>query len=185
MALSILIFLLSFTSLSGAFAQEILPTPTPQINYELPYPGLLPDNPLYVLRVIRDKTIGFLISDPLKKAEFDLLQADKRLNAGIYLFNSAKSGTVQNPTKQNENKMKLAVSTVSKAENYFEQAIGKMGEAKTQGKDTVGIEEKLKNALKKHEQEIAFLVGKASVNFKAGFEKEFKRVTDFAERLNR
>lgn len=145
-------------------------------DYELPYPGLLPDSPLYFLRITRDKIVGFLISDPLKKSEFNLLQADKRLNAGIYLFNSAK---------QNENKMKLAVSTVSKAENYFEEALSKMQEAKMQGKEISGIERNLRNALRKHEQEIASLSERANVNFKAGFEKELKRVAGFEERLNR
>ncbi|HSW97310.1 MAG TPA: hypothetical protein VLF89_05800, partial [Candidatus Saccharimonadales bacterium] len=35
-----------------------------QIQYDLPYPGLLPDNPLYSLKVLRDKIVEFFISDP-------------------------------------------------------------------------------------------------------------------------
>jgi hypothetical protein len=172
---SLMLDLLSFTPLSGAFAQALSPTPAPQVNYELPYPGLLPDSPLYFLRIIRDKTIDFLISDPLRKAEFDLLQADKRLNAGIYLFNSAK---------QNDKKMKLGLSTVSKAENYFEEALDKVGEAKMQGRNIDEVKGKLRNAVKKHQQELEYLTQKVSANFKQGFENELKRITGFDGRLN-
>ncbi|MBF8250036.1 MAG: LPXTG-motif cell wall anchor protein, partial [Candidatus Levybacteria bacterium] len=93
LAFSFLIFLssfsISFAKSDLAAAQTATPSSNQEVNYELPYPGLLPDSPLYFLRVTRDKLVSFLISDPLKKAEFDLLQADKRLNAGIYLLNSA------------------------------------------------------------------------------------------------
>jgi len=171
---SFLIFLLSF-HLSFAksdlvFAQTATSSSHQEINYELPYPGLLPDSPLYFLRIIRDKTIGFLISDPLKKAEFNLLQADKRLNAGIYLFNKGKTS--------------LALSTVSKAENYFGEALDRMREAKKEGRDIGGIQEKLRRALGKHEQELKNLIRKASINFRAGFEKEEERVTGFEKWLS-
>src|SRR5438309_421306 len=71
-------------SLCASFvsAEEVLDSPTPSpvsISYQLPYPGMLPDNPLYFLKVIRDGVWSFLLSNPLKKADFDLLQADKRV----------------------------------------------------------------------------------------------------------
>ena len=166
--LFLLIFLLSFNT---SFAETLSPAPVPQVDYELPYPGLLPDSPLYFLRMIRDRAISFLISDPLKKSEFDLLQADKRLNAGIYLFNKGK--------------ISLALSTISKAENYFEQALVKMGEAKIQGKSINEIEKKLRNALKKHRQELEYMTQKVSKNIKGNFEREQERLASFEERLNR
>jgi tetratricopeptide (TPR) repeat protein len=142
-----------------------------KIDYQLPYPGLLPDSPLYFLRIIRDKSVGLLISDPLKKAEFDLLQADKRLNAGIYLFNKGKTS--------------LALSTISKAENYFNEALNKMEQAKAQGERVNEIKGNLQNALEKHEQELEYLTAKVGRDFKVSFEKERKRLTDFEERLSR
>ena len=166
--LFLLIFLLSFNT---SFAETLSPAPVPQVDYELPYPGLLPDSPLYFLRMIRDRAISFLISDPLKKSEFDLLQADKRLNAGIYLFNKGK--------------ISLALSTISKAENYFEQALVKMGEAKIEGKSINEIEKKLRNALKKHRQELEYMTQKVSKNIKGNFEREQERLASFEERLNR
>jgi hypothetical protein len=171
---SALIFLLSFSPFvckAYAVAEDLSASQSSQqINYELPYPGLLPDSPLYFLRAIRDKIVGLLISDSLKKSEFNLLQADKRLNAGIYLFNKGKTS--------------LALSTISKAENYFSKALDNMEEAKKQGESTSEIEGRLKDALKKHEQELDFLTKNVNANFKVNFEKELKRVTDFTERLN-
>jgi hypothetical protein len=175
---SSLIFLLSLSLNSpGAYAQlESLPAssssqPKNQVNYELPYPGLLPDNPLYFLRIIRDKTVGFLISDPLKKSEFNLLQADKRMNAGIYLFNKGK--------------IPLSLTTISKAENYFSQALDEVGEARRQRKSVSEIEGRLKDAIVKYQEELGTLVKKSDKNYKAGFENELKRVAGFEERLDR
>jgi hypothetical protein len=90
---------------------------TKEDDYTLPYPGILPDNPFYMLKTARDNFIGLLISDAKKKAEFNLLQADKRLQAGVYLIDKNK-------------KYDLAEQTISKGENYFEQAISKLEEAK-------------------------------------------------------
>ena len=152
MAFSLLIFSLSFSFLSSqAFTAmkdlSISSDSAQKINYELPYPGLLPDSPIYFLRIIRDKTVGFLISDPLRKAEYDLLQADKRLNAGIYLFNSGKD----------EKKISLALSTISKAENYFDQAVQKAKAARKEGREINGIARRLIESNKKHQQALGML----------------------------
>src|SRR3989338_6920091 len=103
----ILIFAALYLVLSSvAFAQVGSPNPTGTSDYQLPYPGILPDNPLYNLKTLRDKVWSFLISNPSKKAEFDLLQADKRLSVAIALFDLKKYD--------------LAEATISKGENYFE-----------------------------------------------------------------
>ena len=131
LALSCIIFLLSF----GIFSTKIYAADSlsassssqqaSEINYELPYPGLLPDSSLYIFRVIRDRIVGFLISDPLKKSEFDLLQSDKRLNAGIILLNKGKTS--------------LSLETISKAGNYFDEALGEVEKAKMQGMNVTGF----------------------------------------------
>lgn len=95
-------------------------TPTP--DYVMPYPGLLPDSPLYIFKAIRDKVISIMIGDSLKKAQFDLLQSDKRIGASVILFE-----------KGNKEQQILAISTVSKGQNYYEDAIQKLEEAKKQG----------------------------------------------------
>ncbi len=167
---SLLIFLLSFVPFSGAFAQTgSITEKKPGVNYELPYPGLLPDSPLYFLRVIRDKTVGFLISDPLKKSEFDLLQADKRLNAGIYLFNRGK--------------VSLALSTISKAENYFEAAIQKVKEARKEGMETRETINKLINSSSKHQEILRSLEKKVPQNFRAGVDFQLQRAVSFEKEV--
>ena len=173
LALPFLIFFLSF-NFNVSFAKEnASPSADSQdVHYELPYPGLLPDSPLYFLRIIRDKAVGFLISAPLKKAEFNLLQADKRLNAGVYLFN--------------KHKIPLAISTISKAENYFYDAIQKAQIAKKEGEDITQIIGELLNSSKKHQEVLEDLREKSLKEFKEGFEEQRQRAADFeleAQRL--
>ena len=62
---------------SAAFAYHV--------DYQLPYPGMLPDNPLYFLKVFRDNLTSFFINKPLDKAHFDLLQSDKDVEASYLL----------------------------------------------------------------------------------------------------
>jgi hypothetical protein len=172
---SFLIFILSFSFFvckSYAVTEDLSASQSSkqEVSYDLPYPGLLPDSPLYFLRAIRDRISGFLISDSLVKADFDLLQADKRLNAGIFLFNKGK--------------FSLALTTVLKAENYFSEALDKMGEAEVQGINTGEMKDKLKRSLAKHEQELGDMTKKVSAEFKQGFAKEQQRLLNFGERLN-
>lgn len=139
-----------------AFAQTE-PSSSPVISYELPYPGLLPDNPLYFFKVLRDKVQGFLISDPIKKAEFDILQADKRLNVGIYLFDEGKE------------KYTLSESTISKGENYFDGVIISLTLAEKEGIDISSTVNKLNMSLQKHDEVIKEMGKKTSGKLKEGF----------------
>lgn len=158
--------------ISTGSASEATQSSTPkQTEYFLPYPGLLPDNPLYFLKTTRDRIIGMLISDPLKKSEFDLLQADKRLNAGVYLINNSKEN------------MQLAQETISKGTNYFESAITKMKEAEKQGLDTKSIRERLYSATVKHKQVLSELEKKAPQNMKQGFKDLQSRIDTYQKQL--
>jgi len=169
LAFSLLVFLLcvniSFAKSDLSASSSSQPTAT--VNYELPYPGLLPDSPLYFLRIIRDRTVGFLISEPKKKAEFELLQADKRLNAGVYLFKKKK--------------FKDTISIISKAENYFDSSLRKVKEAKGQGMETTGITNKLIDSSKKHLEVLKSLEEKSPQDFKSSFNFQLQRVNGFAK----
>jgi len=68
-----------------------LPVISEPIVYVLPYPGLLPTHPLYFIKNLRDKMIELLITDTISKAEFYILQADKKLNMGIVLRDMDKN----------------------------------------------------------------------------------------------
>lgn len=108
---------------------------TPVPDYYMVYPGLLPDSPLYMLKTMRDRVISLMIGDPLKKAEFDLLQADKRIGAAMMLIDYGK-----------DQKELLAVSTISKGLNYYDEAMQKAFEAKKQGASIMEVKAHLKKA---------------------------------------
>ena len=136
------------------------------MEYQLPYPGLLPDNFLYKLKTLRDKLVEFLISDPLKKAEFDILQGDKRYNAGLYLYRA-------DPKKED-----MIVSTLSKADNYMSEAIASLSQAKKQGE---GIEEMANKFLlsnEKHLEVLKNLEKSSSQFFVKQLQHEEQRVHD-------
>lgn len=66
------LFFLTFANLS--FAKEkrpenVISTKSASVDYKLTWPGILPDQPLYKLKVLRDKIISKLIFDPIKKIE--------------------------------------------------------------------------------------------------------------------
>jgi len=179
----VFILVFFFFTVGVSFAQEELMlkeatesseavTKNKDIEYTLPYPGILPDNPLYFLKAARDKIVSFLISDPLKKAEFNLLAADKRLNSGVFLF------------KKGKDKYSLAISTVSKGENYFEEAITKVKEAKKQGMDTNDILRRLSDSAYKHQEVIGSFEKTSSKDFKEEIVSLQKRAEDFKKKVD-
>lgn len=135
------------------------------VNYQLPYPGILPDNPLYFLKMIRDKIVGLLISDPLKKAEFDLLQSEKRTNAGFYL---SKKG-----------EFALSESTVSKGENYFDLAISSVRQAEKQGENVKNIVHTMTVSSLKQQEVIHSIEVELSKKQQTQFLKEEQRMINF------
>ncbi|MDO8460651.1 MAG: DUF5667 domain-containing protein, partial [Nanoarchaeota archaeon] len=119
-------------------------SPTPAvIDYQLPYPGILPGSPLYSLKMVRDRLLELFISDSLKKSNFYLLQADKRLGSSLMLFEKGDK--------------KLAETTLSKGQKYLEKALDKAMEAKKSTKDVGDIFARIKNSATKQRQEIESL----------------------------
>lgn len=92
---------------------------TTKVAYDLPYPGILPDHPLYSVKIVRDRIMEFVTRDYIKKAELYLLLSDKRVAMAIDL---AKKG-----------KESIALSTLSKAEKYFAKIPVLVRSAKKQG----------------------------------------------------
>ena len=89
----------------------------PTIDYVLAYQGkILPDNPLWYIKVVRDKVWLTFTFNPIKKAELNLLFADKRLNASLELFK--------------KNKPDLGLSVLTKSRKYMESAGKDMGDNK-------------------------------------------------------
>lgn len=153
---------------SFVFSQEeattsatVSPTPTP-VPYVLPYPGLLPDHPLWFVKAARDRIIAFLISDPLKKSEFAIKQADKRLAGGEVLFKKSKPD--------------LAISTISKGENYLEEGARNLSEAKKTGKDIKDLLNTLMRSSRKHQEVLMEIERTISQDKKESLSKERMRV---------
>ncbi len=141
-----LVCLVFFLTLTLVFAQETSPlpsaSPTP-VEYSLPFPGILPDHPLYFLKNLRDKILLLLISDPVRKVEFKILLADKHLNMGLFLL---------------DKKPDLALKTISQGADYltlaktdlFKIAPGEIG-------NISDLKGKFERSIQKHKQTLVTL----------------------------
>ena len=137
-----LIFSLVFTS--SLFAQTINLTQE-KVVYDLPYPGMTPDSPLYIFKNIRDRVTILLTRDDVKKAHLYLLLSDKRMAMALLLSKTGKNT--------------LTVSTLSKGEKYFVQIPPLLAAAKKQGNSaTPEFINKLKVSNAKHREVIESLL---------------------------
>lgn len=137
----LLVVAILFTAIPNSQAQTITTLQEKIIDYQLPYPGLLPDNPLYFIKQIRDSFMLFMASDQLKKDEVHLQISDKNLSAAVEL---AKKG-----------RHKLSVAKVEDAESGFEAIVERQAKEKKKNTDFV---EKLKRANLKHRETIENLM---------------------------
>lgn len=168
---ALFLIVISLSLIQTSFAQEVA-SESAKNNYQLPYPGLLPDNPLYFLKAARDRIIEFLISDPLKKAEFDLLSADKRLAVGVALFDKKK--------------YELSETTISKGENYFEDGIKNLDNAKKEGRQIdPSLLVNFDLSGKEHKEVLGSLTMRAGGQLKKKFSKDLERATRFVEMVNK
>ncbi len=159
---------------AGENSQEILveesASPSAQkeeenVSYELAYPGMLPDNPLYFLKTLRDKIVRFLISDPLKDAEFDILTANKRVYASLLLAEKEK--------------YELSLETFSKSNNYLHEAVFSLSRAQEKNKDIKPLLGKLKTSVKKHQEVVSRQIAPIiPENMRKDFNREIKRLED-------
>ncbi len=164
--LIVIIFLPGLFLLHPVYAQTVTPTPIP-VDYTLPYPGILPDNPLYKIKAFRDWIISKLISDPLKKATFDVLQADKRLVSAQDLLDEAPPNAP------------LAVETLSKGENYFFEAIMQMKQAHREGESMYDITQKLRLSSQKHLEVVEQMEQRQKGEVKQALQGQEKRIQEF------
>ncbi len=153
---------LEFTVEEGMEATEA----TEKVEYELPWPGILPDHPLYRLKMLRDRIWGFLIRDPLRKSQWCLLMADKRIWASQMLMEKGK--------------FNLAVTTATKAEKYLERAVGRAFQAEKMGKGNKTFFEKILKASVKHEEMLQDILAKVPDELKPATEDAL----DYPKRAN-
>ncbi len=112
-----------------------------KVVYDLPYPGILPDHPLYFLKAIRDKLQDFFTRDNIKKAQLYLLYSDKRLAMTLALEKKGEDA--------------LAFSTLSKGEKYFLKIPDLLRQSKEQGTSpSAELVGEIKLSNQKHEEVI-------------------------------
>ena len=136
-----------------------------RVNYELPYPGMLPDNPFYFLKVIRDGIVKMLINNPLKKAQFSLLNAEKRMYAGKMLHDKGND--------------QLAIDTIGKSNNYLFDAIQAIRSVKSKTPKNTDIRpflEQFKTAASKHLEMMEDMKQSIDKNLQDQFLVEEKRI---------
>lgn len=183
--LTIIFFLVIVSSPADAVGEEavlptesipiptgsITPEPTPsKINYTLPYPGVLPGSPLYSVKMFRDKIMEILISDPIKKADFYILQADKRLGSALLLFERGED--------------EAAYSTLSKGQKYLEKSLEKAIEGKNKKFETGDIFDRIKNSATKQKQEIETLIPKLKDDMRKQLEGDFKKAENIEKKAD-
>lgn len=117
---------------------ETVTQATPSSEYMLPYPGMLPDNPLYTLKVLRDKIYDFFTRDPVKKTQFKLLMADKRMNMAKIL-------------SQQKGNNSLASDTIVDAVSYYNDAVNIFLLIDSKQVSTNGLDPHLKEAGKAYQ----------------------------------
>ncbi|MDO8488278.1 MAG: DUF5667 domain-containing protein [bacterium] len=134
----LLMSILSVANPQSVFPQEAATASAEKVivEYYLPYPGVLPDNPLYKIKVLRDWTKYWLAFNSVKKAELDLQFADKRINAAKVLIEGGK--------------VSLGVTTATKAEKYLEKSVNRVAELTRSGQDVKSLLLTLDKSSQKH-----------------------------------
>jgi hypothetical protein len=145
------------------------PGPTP-VNYVLPYPGILPGAPLYSVKMLRDKFTEMLTSDPYKKSNFYLLQADKRFAAFLILYNRGDKDK--------------AFDTLLKSQKYLEKSYDKMTEAKGLQENLLDINGKIKASSQKQKEEILKLMKVAKGEDLEKLKESYQKAQEIENKAN-
>lgn len=139
-----------------------------KVIYELPYVGILPDNPLYFIKQIRDKIIELIIRDYQKKADFYLLSSDKQAGIAIQLNKKGKT--------------KLALQSLSQSELLSLKIYSLYVNSKKQGvtfNESFIYRLKLSNV--KHRQVIEIFIKELP----QGNENEINKIVDLNEKMKK
>lgn len=153
---------LSFLWVS-AYAIDNVAQEQPQpIHYDLAFPGILPDHPLYKLKVLRDKIVEYFKGSAQDKVPFFLLQTDKGISATAILVD-----------KRN---FPLASQTLLKAEHNMTKLVDALRQFPSS--PSAQLLDTLKTASKKHLEVINVLALRVPEDER----KTFATVADFIVR---
>ncbi len=139
-----------------------------KVIYELPYVGMLPDNPLYIVKQIRDKIIEFTIRDYQKKADYYLLLADKQIGIAIQMNKKGK-------TKQ-------AITYLKNGETLMEKIYSLLTNSKKQG---VAFHESFIYRLKQSNVKHREVIESFMKDLPSGNEQIIKEIADINEEIRK
>jgi len=184
----LLLFILSNTGIGNADSHEtVIQTETPvgvdstssqsavvvaRVNYELPYPGMLPDNPFYFLKAIRDKMVKMLINDDMVMARFSLNNAEKRIFAGQLLLEQKKD--------------EHAIDSVSKGVNYYDETLAALEKVLRDEPKHIDIEpflQKTKTSLSKSQEVVGDMGNGKNNQYKNALAQEEKRMVKITQKV--
>ena len=120
-------------------------------SYVLPYPGLLPNHPLYFIKKFRDQIIEMLIVDPQRKSEFYLLQSDKYLSASVLLDQQGLTPLSQGQLDLSTQRVTDSVSQLSKVKQLGQPI-------------PAGSIDRMNQALEKHLEVVDELTSRKTIN---------------------
>lgn len=140
---AVILLISIFNSSSITYSLSKSPEPTlngikaPDSESKIPYMGnVLPDSPLWGLKVLRDKIWFGVTTSHLRRAQLALLFSDKRILMTKVLFE--------------EGKPDIALSTYLEGEKYLVVAVDEEKIARSQGVDTDDFLIKLASSTSQH-----------------------------------
>ncbi|OGG03920.1 hypothetical protein A2W14_05625 [Candidatus Gottesmanbacteria bacterium RBG_16_37_8] len=140
-----LLILLTLASSSGQASAVQPATPTP-VDYRLPYPGILPDHPLYPVKRFRDFLLLTFNRHPLKKIDLFLLLSDKKIGMSELLLSKRK--------------VNLAVDTLLESQFDLLKAAFYLPDLSKNNLLPTGLSDKIELSAKKHQE----IIGQISVS---------------------
>lgn len=106
-------------------------------DYTLPYPGILPNHPLYFIKKFRDQIIELLVADAQRKADFYLLQSDKLIASSVLL--------------EAQGQTSLAQSTLDLSAQRMTDSVSQLTRSKQNGQSvSAGTIDRMQQAIEKH-----------------------------------
>ncbi len=141
------------------------------VEYMLPFAGLLPDNPLYYFKEVRDNFWLFFTRDNMKKAEVLILFSDRKTSAAQML---SKKG-----------KWEQGAETMLEAEQDFKRMVDMVILSKNQGvSPEVAFIAQMKQSNRKHREVIEGLLAETPEGSRKQLEEAVELNNVLAEKLN-
>lgn len=131
---------------------------TATVEYQMPYPGLLPDSPIYGFKKLRDFVWLMGTGDYGKKAEVLLLLSDKQMKGAELMMDKGKAGA--------------SVEMARRSEELFRQILENNKKGQQQGrKPQSEFIQQLKLSNQKHAEIITDLLTEAPQGKRAELEE--------------